>query len=112
MLQLIMVLASFLLSDAIPGLTILHEDQSADKQREREKQEDEWWYAASPFYCTPATPLPGGEWYMRRRVSRNQHSGRDEHASQEEVGYLTSIHYFLWRCNFYGSLLFTNIAFS
>jgi hypothetical protein len=44
-------------------------------------------------------------------VSRNQHSGREEHASQEEVGYLTSIHYFLWRCNFYGGLLFTNIAF-
>jgi hypothetical protein len=38
MLQLIMVLVSFLLSDAIPGLTILHEDQSADKERERENK--------------------------------------------------------------------------
>ncbi len=46
-----------------------------------------------------------------RRVSQNQYSGREEHASQEEVGYLPSIHYFLWGRNFYGGLLFTNIAF-
>ena len=59
---MIMVLVSFLLPGAIAGLTIGHEDQSADK--EREKQEDEWWHAATPFYCTPAIPLPGGEWYM------------------------------------------------
>jgi hypothetical protein len=36
-----MVLIPFLLPGAIPGLTIHHEDQSADKEREREKQEDE-----------------------------------------------------------------------
>jgi hypothetical protein len=36
-----MVPVSFLLPGAIPGLTIRHEDQSADKKREREKQEDE-----------------------------------------------------------------------
>ena len=104
-----MVLVSFLLPGAIPGLTIRHEDQSADK--EREKQEDEWWHAATPFYCTPANPLPGGAWYMRAPFEPEQHSGREEHASQEEVGYLTSIHYFLCGRNFYGGLLFTNIAF-
>ena len=65
MLQLIMALVSFLLSGAIAGLTIRHEDQSADKERVREKQKDEWWHATTPFYCTPAFPLPNGEWYMR-----------------------------------------------
>ncbi len=47
-----MVQVSFLLPGAIYGLTIRHEDLSADKERKREKQEDEWWHASTPFYCT------------------------------------------------------------
>jgi hypothetical protein len=78
MLQSIMVLVSFPFPGAMPGLTIRHEDQSAGKEREREKQEDGWWHAAIPFCCIPAIPLPGGEWYMRRHMSRNEHSGKEE----------------------------------
>lgn len=78
MLHSIMVLVSFPFPGAIPGLTIRHEDQSADKERERKKQEDEWWHAATPFCCTPAISLSCEEWYMRRRVSRKGHSGKEE----------------------------------
>jgi hypothetical protein len=114
-----MVLVSFLLPGAIAGLTIRHEDQSADKEREREKQEDEWWNAATPFYCTRLSRSQMENGTCARRVSRNNTPEvrsvecrlREEHASQEEGGYLTSIHYFLQGCNFYGVLLFTNIAF-
>jgi len=61
MLDSIMVLVPFLFPGSIPGLTIHREGKSADKERECEKQEDEWWHAATPFGYIPAIPLPRGE---------------------------------------------------
>jgi hypothetical protein len=60
-LHSIMVLVPFPLPGALAGLTRRHEDQRADKEREREKQEDGWWHTAIPFRGIPAIPLPGGE---------------------------------------------------
>jgi hypothetical protein len=77
-LDSIMVLVPFLFPGPIPGLMIHREGKSAYKERECEKQEDERWHDATPFCRIPAITLPSAERCMRRRVSRNERSGREE----------------------------------
>ena len=58
MLSSIIVLVAFPFPGAMPGLTIRREVKGADKKRERDKQEDEWWHATTPFSLYPGYPAP------------------------------------------------------